>query len=604
MMRIVRLMVGVMLLLLLTAHCRPEQEPRKAESSHRESAGTASIDSEKSLTEQAFDLVASLGNDAGWKFHVSDGENGLAFAHGWPDEVGVWDIGSFKGTEPPDLLDMNFGPLASFRVASLENIRPLETDALIPDLAAPARTAISVANSTLADESALSQELEEEEMRALQAVAEGRLEVASDLQRAFGIAQRKLYRGNDAYAEYRSGSFLNHYGTASLILIPDGFIVSWGPTLGGEVALYYDGESFNAIPHAKRDNPVPLEEAQKRCAENISKLAAIVDAAKLSDKRQVAELNSAADVLSTHVPKVQGKRLWMFVDELYEQLVAGQGLSPPRQWSDRDPSPLPSEVEMQCGNVQVKFFDFEDWNWSCILDDGQRKTLLGPGLNGLVSPIVTEKNGLLSSIRCLVSDAVLARNPTPDIEEAVNAASRIARDVIASDEAANKLNKECFNALARVAERKVSVLSPSIVTTTFLEQVRGAGDEMMYWMAVPRANGGQVHFRATSRIATLDFIPEPLALRRHQDIGYQVRLEGGRIFLDTSEESTSSRISTKVKDAVASISRMRDGGLLHVPDFARGMVDEFAMSVSKAKKYDSVTVKPLGEIAELTVGRG
>jgi hypothetical protein len=81
-------------------------------------------------------------------------------------------------------------------------------------------------------------------------------------------------------------------------------------------------------------------------------------------------------------------------------------------------------------------------------------------------------------------------------------------------------------------------------------------------------------------------------------------LEGGRLFLISSEESTSSRISTKVKDALASISRMRDSGLLHVPDFACGIVDEFVQSVSTAQEYDSVTVKPLGEIAELTVGRG
>ncbi len=603
-MRVVGLMLGLALLLLLTANCVNEKSAQNAASAQKQAADTAARASGTSVLEQAFKVLGSMGDDSGWEFWVSDGENVLAFSHGWPDEVGVWELRLFKGTEAPHYLEVDIGPSTWFRAAPLEDILPLEPDALITELAGPARTAISVAKSSLDDEDSLQEELEEEEMRVLQAVAEGRIEAAYYLQMTFTVAARELYCGGDTYAAFKSGNSLSHYGTANLLLIPAGFIVSWGPELGGEVAFYYDGKFLSAIPHAELDNPVPLEEAQRVCARNIAKLAAIADAAKLLDDRQVAEFRTVADVLSTHVPEVHGTRLWMYLNELYEQLVMGEGLSPPRHWTGHDPGPVSCDIKMQIYDVKLDFIDYEDWDWGCMLEGKDWRIIFEPRPSGLIAGYIDDRWEGPVVLPVVVTDVVMDRATTPDVEDAVSALSTMAQTVLASSEAKEKMNGECLDALAKVAERRLSVVSPSHVGTSLMELVIGGRDEMMYLLVIPRVQDGDMYFRATSRVATLDFIPKLSLFRRHQDIGYQVRLERGRLFLISSEESTSSRIGAEVKDAISSISRMRDSGLLHVPDFACGIVDELVQSVSTAQEYDSVTVKPLGEIAELTVGRG
>jgi len=593
MMRIAGLMVGIAMLLLLTAHCVNEKSAQNAASAQKQAADTPARASDTSVLEQAFKALGSMGDDSGWEFWVSDGENVLAFSHGWADEVGVWELRLFKGTEAPHYLEVDIGPSTWFRVAPLKDIARLEPDALIPELADPARTAISVAKSSMDDEDSLQEELEKEKIRVLQAVAEGRIEAAYDLQMTFTVVTRELYCGGDTYAAFKSGNSLSHYGTANLLLMQHAFIVSWGPTLGGEIAFYYDGDSLSASPHAELDNPVPLAEAQQACYANIVKLVTITESARLTDEKQISQIKAAANVLSTHTPEVQETRSWAYLNELYEQLVLGEGLSPPRKWIGREPSPAISEFNMQIGDVKLDFVDYEDWDWGCILEDQNWRIMFGLRPNGLVMGYIDERLEDSKIMPVVVTDVVMDRATAPDVEDAVSALSTMAQTVLASSEAKEKMNGECLDALAKVAERRLSVVSPSQVLTSLIEQVSAGGDEMMYWLVIPRVQDGDMYLRATSRVATLDFIPDRLVFRRYRDIEYQVRLEGGRLLLSSSEESTRSRISTKVRDTVASISRMRDSGLLHVPDFACG-----------AQEYDSVTVKPLGEIAELTVGRG
>jgi hypothetical protein len=578
-MRVAGITIGLALLLLLAAGCAENRAIRTAQ-------------------------VVKLDDSSFREFYITGGNECLVFNESWPGSES-WDVAPFDSPEPPDFLDAEY-PSVTFSVSPKAKAEPLDFRSILPSMAKPAGSAVELAKAAVRDEGAYEPALlDDESMAALRAVSEGRIQVALELQPVYAVSERKLYRGEDVYPAFRIGTGgLTEYGTADFALTKRGFLVSWGRKLGGEVAFYYDGHVLKAAEASELENPLSFAEARQTCADTLAFFARLGRATALIGRDMADRVMAASKVLSEKKPDETEKRFLDYLGDLYEQVVLGEGLSPPRPWRDREPPGDSRVVTHQIGSTKVHFTDYTDWDWGIILEGDLFTASFGQRPSGVIMGYISDNHHSLYVLPYALTDVRLSPLDSTKLEKAVKTASQMAFDVLQSSGAKGKLNAECRDALAKLADRNIIVLSDSVVGTSFFEEVSAGGNQMMHFVSIPWNAPGFVYFRAKENAVTLDFMSPKIEFGPQKDIVYQVRLENGKLGLITSKEIEDARIAVDVKRATSSVARMIEERLLHVPEFARAIVHEFISEVSTAQEYDSVTVKPPGEIVELAVGRG
>lgn len=564
-----------------------------------ESGNNGSTDSEEGYVAT---LAPETWWNGGWEFHVAYGDQCLAFSHGWPDDNGMWEVYLFDTPKPPSNARASAKSIF-FLVPRSATVEHLDDSGLPPELAGPAKEAEVLARMIIANSSIRNTRLDDKESAALHAVFEGRMLVSQILLPVYVIERRKLYRGNIVYEVTEANSESGGYSGVSIVPLPSGFLVFWGSERGGYAAFYFDGDKLTEYIQEGNRGDMSADEKRAAAADSVSYLARLGEASGLFDEAQSNLLLSESRVLRSESLSATKTRSWSSLCDLFEQVTRGFGALPLMSIRGEQEPLYPPTTSIQAGNVELDFTERAyKSEWELTLRSGSVSVALTGKGNGTIVVNLNDWLGGLGWMSVALTDVRLSEPESSEPGHAAKVMAEMAAQVLQSAEAKRKLNPACLGALTDLTDRKVSILSDIRSVVSFVQEVSAGGDEMLYFFTVPRERAGHAHCRATSRVATLDFTTSPVYVGPNPEIIRQVRLEGGKLGLITTEGAADARIGGEVKQAAASVGRMMEAGLSHVPDFAADTLKAFVDAVASRTEYDYVTEKSLGEIKRLSVG--
>lgn len=547
------------------------------------------------------ELAGSEDGDSGWNFYLSDGKSSLAFKQTLASQPSEWSLNYFSTPKPPDYLDFEkFGPV-SFALDIDDAPVPLQVNRLIPEMAEPARKAMSLARKTSLSQLSKRRELSADERRAWDRAAEGKFTVYCQLGEWHIIRLHTIYFGAEKYPAISIYRNLPLKGSdcAGVILMPDGFIATWGEGIGSDIAFYKDRVAINS--HYAEENEPDITKIQIRCADSLTLLLSIVKASGLLEQGDIASMAKAIETLRGVSDAKSELRSWAYEDDLYLQLVRGQGVSPPIELTlsntDTDsPDYVPDYIEIKKDGLYV-YCSKPDTSGIDIIIEGNGESA-SPGLrpSGLLSGYLDGgEGGKIFTIS--LTDTVLARLPNADEEKAVSSVSELAKRALKLPEI-RKLGKRHIDAFTRLAKRQMCI-EARVKTTGMSAVLNAAGGNVVLRQAIPTSRDFSLTLRATADSATIDYQVRQVLLGDEESV-CQLRLENGELTLINTGQDAATMLDLMRYGAEIEDKLIKEK-LLQIPGFAAKQIDELLALAAEAKATTIKVVQSQCKISLLGV---